>query len=47
MGIEGQNHGLTACGVGEAAGQGHQGLVAEVHSVEIPDGYRRRAQRSS
>ena len=47
VGIEGQNHGITARGAGQAAGQCHQGLVAAVHTVEIPYSDRRRTQRSS
>jgi hypothetical protein len=46
MGIEGQDYSLPACRVGQAAGGSHQGLVAAVHTVEVPDGDRRRAQRT-
>jgi len=32
--------------VGQALGGGHQGLMAEVHAVEVPDGDRGRTQRT-
>ena len=46
MGIEGQNGGLTAFRVGQTTGYGQQGPVATVHTVEVSDGHRRRAQRT-
>jgi hypothetical protein len=44
MGIEGQNHRLTASRVGKALGRGHQGLVTAMHAIEVADGDRGRAQ---